>query len=308
MEGNLCVQSLPFLVLRRTSPFASEGQGTIAVVFDFVQPLVAGRRCVDKRREEHAGIISHQVADGCADLAPFRGAGRVHGDLVHRAVSCYAGSLLLEELSGPVAGSSVVVLFLDEQPVFSLSIAVHADQVPAALQTLPVQIESEMPFFQARLRIGLGLPRAPIPQHDRAPAILTLGNRPFKRAVRQRMVFSADRQSLVSGIQAGPFGYRPAQQNTVEFQPEIVVEPCRIVLLNEVGKTLPVDRRLRARLRRLFEIALPFVFFESHKPIGERPRLRLALLKITSGLVIPAKAGIHLSPDHNGSPPLRGRR
>ena len=55
------------------------------------------------------------------------------------------------------------------------------------------------------------------------------------------MIFRANGQPLVGGIEAWTFGDGPTQQNAVEFQPEVVMKTRGVMLLNEVGEFLFAD-------------------------------------------------------------------
>ncbi len=76
-------------------------------------------------------------------------------------------------------------------------------------------------------------PCSRVPQHDGAAAILVLGDDPLERGIAHRMVFGADREALVVGIGARPLGHRPALEHAVDFDPEIVMQPRGIMLLDD---------------------------------------------------------------------------
>src|SRR5579862_3492395 len=79
------------------------------------------------------------------------------------------------------------------------------------------------------------------------------------------MVFGAHRQALVGGVETRPFGDGPAQENAVQLEPEIIVQPRGVMLLDKIGEFILA--RLdgtRGRLRRLPEIPFASVFLESH--------------------------------------------
>ena len=122
-----------------------------------------------------------------------------------------------------------------------------------------------MTFLQPGVGIAHRFPRAGVPKHDSAAAILPLWNRPLETAVRERMVLGTDGQSLVGGIDAGALGNGPTEQYAVEFEAEIVVETRSIVLLDEVRKlTLPGPDAAWRWFRCLFEIAFTAVLFKCH--------------------------------------------
>ena len=84
------------------------------------------------------------------------------------------------------------------------------------------------------------------------------------------MILCADRQALVRRIQAWTLSDSPAQQNAVKFEPQIVMQPRRVVFLNEIRKASPRILVRRRRLGRFAEITFPSVFFEYHGEVHSR--------------------------------------
>src|SRR5580658_10205897 len=122
-----------------------------------------------------------------------------------------------------------------------------------------------MAFLQPRARVVYRFPPACVPEHYRAAAIFALGNGPLETAVGERMVFSAHRKALVERIEAGTFGDSPAQQDSIQFQPEVVMKTRGVVFLNEVAEFLLADFDATGRrFGGLVEIAFAAVFFECH--------------------------------------------
>ena len=79
------------------------------------------------------------------------------------------------------------------------------------------------------------------------------------------MVLCPYRQPLVCRIQTGPFCDGPAQQDAVEFQPEVIVKTRGIVFLNQIREFVGcVLSPVRAEVRASSEIAFAPVFFECH--------------------------------------------
>ena len=71
-------------------------------------------------------------------------------------------------------------------------------------------------------------------------------------------------QSLIRGIEAGAFRDGPTQQRTVKFEPQIIMEPGRVVFLDQIRVTgRPVFFAGR-RLGGFRKISFSFVFFERH--------------------------------------------
>lgn len=64
------------------------------------------------------------------------------------------------------------------------------------------------------------MPRAFIPQHDVAAAILTFRDGAFKAAVFEGMIFDVHGEALVGRIETWAFGDRPAVERAVELKTE----------------------------------------------------------------------------------------
>src|SRR3546814_14788538 len=47
------------------------------------------------------------------------------------------------------------------------------------------------------------------------------------------MVLGAHRETLVGGVGARPLGHRPAFEHAVDFEAEVVMEPRRVMLLDD---------------------------------------------------------------------------
>ena len=96
--------------------------------------------------------------------------------------------------------------------------AVHAHEVPAAVQFFAIEVEHEVPLGVALVRIALRVPRATVPDHHRAAAVLAVRNRAFEGVVFDRVIFNVDREPLVGGVEARPAGDRPALHHPVQFK------------------------------------------------------------------------------------------
>src|SRR5215469_2910759 len=95
-----------------------------------------------------------------------------------------------------------MIIFLNQQPVFTLATASHTNEVPSSFEPLSLKHEGKMTFLQSAVRIFFGLPSLPVPEHNRATAILTLRYNPFKTPVVEWMVLGSYGAALVGGIQA----------------------------------------------------------------------------------------------------------
>ncbi len=118
-----------------------------------------------------------------------------------------------------------------------------------------------MPFRKPLLRIALRLPSAAIPDDHRARAIFALRNISLEIKVFDRVVLGVDRKPLFADREARAFGDRPAFQDSVHLEPQIVMQPARRVFLNDELSALAPDSRT-CRLRSPGEVALPGIFFE----------------------------------------------
>ena len=129
------------------------------------------------------------------------------------------------------------------------------------MQTLALEGKLEIALRQHLLGgpRSVQLPIAAVPQHDRAAAILTLGNGTFEVAIIKWMVFDLDRKPLVMGIERRPFGHGPGFENAIQFEPQIVVEAGGVVLLDDKAATgRGLHSVLAAWLPRLRSRASPF--------------------------------------------------
>jgi hypothetical protein len=157
---------------------------------------------------------------------------------------------------------------LDQKPVLArlaataLRVATfHMDEHPLALHSLALQGKLELALLQALMRIADRLPGACVPQHHGAATVLALWDRAFEAAVLQRMVLDPYREPLVARIGGWPLGHRPTLKHAVQLEPEVVVQPRRIVLLHHEAKGLALGSRdaLPFRLSGLREVALRLV-------------------------------------------------
>src|SRR5690606_16874554 len=81
----------------------------------------------------------------------------------------------------------------------------------------------------------------------------------------QGVILDMDGKPLVAGNQARPPGYRPALQGTVHVQAQVVMQPARIVLLDQVGIPSARLALFAAWFGRCAEVAFLAVGGESHQ-------------------------------------------
>ena len=103
------------------------------------------------------------------------------------------------------------------------------------MQPLALEGEFEVAVGERLLRgfVALRLPIAAIPELNGAAAILALGDGALEIAVVERMILDLDRQALVVRVERGAAGDRPGLEDAIEFQPQVVVKPRRIMLLDD---------------------------------------------------------------------------
>src|SRR6516162_4766566 len=172
-----------------------------------------------------------------------------------------------------------LIIRLDEQPIVLrlMGPAAHAHQVPFAMQFVAIEREVEMTFLEAPVRVFLGMPAAAVPNHDGTTAVFALRNCSFEFVVFDRMVLHLHRKPLLAGNETRAARDRPALHDTVELEPQIVMQPARRVFLDEELVALAA-RRAPARLRRHVKLALLAIELKAH---GRRPQLaRLSFLRL----------------------------
>ena len=95
--------------------------------------------------------------------------------------------------------------------------------MPAAVQFLAVEVEGQMSFGIASMRIVFGAPAAAVPDHHRAAAVFALRDGAFERVVFDRMILDMDSETFLAGIEARAAGDGPAFHHAIELEPQIVV-------------------------------------------------------------------------------------
>jgi hypothetical protein len=188
----------------------------------------------------------------------LEGAARLHGE-----------RHLLEDVR-LIFGPRRLVVGLEQEPSF-LTLAralAHAHEVPASSQLLAVQAEPEVALLETSVRILLRLPTAPVPQQHRPAAVLAFRDSALEGPVIEGMVLGVHGQALFARDQARPLGDRPALEDAIELEAEIVVQARRIVFLDAEAEA--ASRGNLARwLGGFLEIPLGVVFVEQLGHYGE---------------------------------------
>src|SRR6266446_1684581 len=191
------------------------------------------------------------------------------GDILEAAPREHAFRRIVHDARVGAALREGIVL-LDQQPrlvaaLAAVLAAVGLHQGPAAVEFLALELELEMALGIARDRVAFGNPCSAVPQQYRTGAVLLRGNDAFEGSVLDRMVFDVHRQALVGRVEAGPLGNGPAQQHTIELEPEIVVEMTGGVFLDDERQgPARASAHATAGFRSDLEVALFAVPFQGH--------------------------------------------
>src|SRR4051812_10361694 len=162
----------------------------------------------------------------------------------------------------------VLVALLDQKPALVPAVlaAVTLDEHPSAMKLLAVQDEFELALLVCRLRVALGLPVPAIPQQNGARSVLLRRYHALEIAILERVILDVHREALVRGVEARPLGDRPAQQDTVQLQPKVVVKVRRLVFLDDEDRLIgPTPTDDSGRLRCRLEVALLAIEFKRHR-------------------------------------------
>src|SRR5262249_11989346 len=146
---------------------------------------------------------------------------------------------------------------------------------------------------EALVRIPQRFPGAAVPQDDRAGAVLALRDGAFEAAIVQRMILDMHGQPLFAGNEAGPARDRPAFQDAVHLQAEIVMQPGGVVLLDDETGTARVGSASPG-LRRDREVPLLAVGFQRHGRYPARRKAALGFAALCAGraLALVARRGV----------------
>ena len=183
-------------------------------------------------------------------------------DFGHRSARIHAGQALFDQR---IAFLGIFVFELAQQPVLAAFafLRLHADQQPFALHPFSLEHEVEVAVLDIVRALALDrLPGAAVPQHHRAAAIFVCGDCALEGRVVHRVILGPHREPLCIGIGRRALGNRPAFQHTVVLQPQVPVQPGRVVLLDHEDPVLAAFARLTRRLLGAGKIALCVILGE----------------------------------------------
>ena len=147
-------------------------------------------------------------------------------------------------------------------------LAAGREQHVAAVQPLAVQEDLDLAVGPLQHLVG-----AVIPDGDGAAAVLAARDLAVEGRVLQRMVLRVHGQVVLRRVVGDPLRQGPGDEHPAAFQPEIPVQPARMVLLHHEDARLvarPVGFPLRDRLRRARRVTLAPVFASRSTPGGYR--------------------------------------
>ena len=128
---------------------------------------------------------------------------------------------------------------LDQKPRRFAAESARAHQHPGAFQLGAIQRELQIALRESRVRVGhFRRPGATVPHHDRAAAVFAFRNNSFETAIFDGVILHLHGQPLDGGIERGPFGHGPGEQDTIPFQAKIVMQLRSLMLLDDVGEWL----------------------------------------------------------------------
>ncbi len=251
------------------------------VPLDLEQPVVVVEGLARQRGEHRFDVLRHRCRPGAGEV-DLGGGGRrladpdglaVGFDLVVRSAGLDAPGVVL----GIPAGLVGLVAFVNEQPLLTVVLlerargrgagtAAGAHDREATLQLLAVEHELQLAVAYRLLWVEggrLGLPGAPVPDDDVAGAVLLGGDDSFEVEVLDRVVLDVDGHAPDLAVEGGALGDGPADENALDLEPEVVVEPRGSVALDDEppGGAGQVRRR---RFGGLAEVTLAAVFLEGH--------------------------------------------
>ena len=180
-----------------------------------------------------------RTASACQDFNRFANGGWMDKNPIPPAYSRWGRFEMLDEQNLNVLHGILEGLMVDKKFANGNEQKI-ADFYGSCMDEQKIEAEGIQPLepeLQRTLAVGLGRigvfrgPAAAVPQQHGAAAILALGDHPFEPAVIHGVVLDMNGEPLLAGIEAGTLRHRPALQDAIEFEAEIVMQAARGVLL-----------------------------------------------------------------------------
>ncbi len=148
----------------------------------------------------------------------------------------------------------------EQQPVLRIAVELGGHERPDAVQPLAVEPDGE-PSVPLLLQQLVG---AAIPDLNGAGAVLAGRDRALEVAVLERVILDVNREMPFTAPQRDALRHRPARERTVPLETEVVVQPARVVALDDEARLLGTALLRAERLGRLSRSAFPAIFVERH--------------------------------------------
>src|SRR5690606_8804712 len=186
-----------------------------------------------------------------------------------------------------------------------------------ALEPLAVELDVQLALPDRLGGWGLAVlvprPGAGVPDDDVAAAVLPGRDDALEVEVLHRVVLDVDREAPGGGVEGGPLGHRPAGQDAVDLEPEVVVEPGRPVPLDDEDRLAvgvgaqPV--RVAGGLGGAGEVPHPLVAGQRLLvPVPGMPAARHGAHRATARGPVHASRAVSVSSRGTGTAPARRRR
>src|ERR1700704_137305 len=162
----------------------------------------------------------------------------------------------------------MLVAVLDEQPALLLARMIRTfsclDQreAPAQLLALEHHVDLAASELLVRWEAILRLVCSRVPYHHSSCAVLAGGNHTLELGIFEGMVLRTYGQTLLGRVHRRPLGDRPRCQYAIDRQPEIIVQPTRVMLLNDKNASAAAPPHPPHRLRGFGKPSLPVILFE----------------------------------------------
>ena len=262
-------------------PVIEHGLDPKAVPLDLEQPVLVVERLAREGRQHRIDVLRElcRFGGGEVDLGGGRGC-LADPDRVAVGLDLVVGPAGLDALRmvlGVPARLGGVVVLVDEQPLLALvalewsigrlaGAAARADDRESTLELLAVDAELELAVIDGLLRVQGGrlrFPRAPVPDDDVAGTVLLGRDDPLEVEILDRVVLDVDRHASGLGVEARALGDGPADEDAIDLEAEVVVEPRGPMPLHDESTGRAGDRGGRG-LRGLGEVSLAAIFVEGH--------------------------------------------
>src|SRR4051812_26397462 len=104
-------------------------------------------------------------------------------------------------------------------------------QAPCSFSPASVNLSS--PLRRGLCRVAISGPKAEVPEHDGAAAILALRDGALEVPVIERVILGLDGKALVAGVKRRALGQGPGFKDAIDLKTQVIVKPCRGVLLDD---------------------------------------------------------------------------